>query len=136
MQLSPPGSPTADDGDDSAPGHSRPSTDSAAQLIGGAASALVWVELLGMPFERLSFPATAIGSVRVRWGRVRLCHLVLTALFYCASRLLAQWHAAAIVSSGTAHNGGGSQWGSRSKLLLQVATVLHLAELPHLYYRT
>lgn len=29
---------------------------------------------------------------------------------------------------------GGSEWGARSKLVLRVAVLLHLAELPHLFF--
>ena len=77
------------------------------------------VEVLG-GYLRFSDGATGARQWAKRFGAL---HRVLTTLFYSTSRLLAQRHATA-------------NWGSRSKFLHQIAVVLHLAELPHLYYRT
>ena len=105
----------------------------AGQFIGGAASGLAWVELVGLLVGRFVF-SPSLGITRGRgvlWQRLGLLHRALLALCYSASRLLAQWHSAAAT---VADNGVASDWGRRSNRLAQIAVVLHLAELPHIYY--
>jgi hypothetical protein len=104
-------------------------------LIGGATSGLAWVELLRLLVGQLRLPNRDLGS-RQWVERLGLLHRVLTALFYSVSQLLAQWHMAAAAVSEIANVTNACDWGSRSMLLRQIAAVLHLTELPHIYYGT